>query len=154
MWGAVQEESRFVTTRRFFWWAQPLAARRCEQQKLQDLELWTPRTYLWVPTELFGVSGLEHYLQNGGNTGLPFWRQYCPWRLIQWDVTVLYFPKLANYPSDMNFEQHRASPHYATPVTQYLDHGPPNMQMERGGPATWPARFLDWIRATYFSDVP
>jgi len=60
------------------------------------------------------------------------------------------FLKLANYSSNMIFQQDGASLHYEIPARQYLDNKLPNMWMGRGGPIPWPAQSPDLFPCDFF----
>lgn len=61
------------------------------------------------------------------------------------------FGKLADYRSDMIFQQDGAHLHYETPVRQHSLQELPSRWIERGGPIPWPARSPSWTTVTYFS---
>lgn len=58
---------------------------------------------------------------------------------------------LPNQPSNTNFHQDGAPPHFSVAMRQLMDEILPNSWIERGGRTSWQARFLDLTSFYYFS---
>lgn len=57
---------------------------------------------------------------------------------------------LANYPSDMVFQQVRARPYYTNIMGHCLDHKLPKLCTGSGGPFSWPSRSPDLAQCNFF----